>query len=98
MERKELGKINSVRFGYWEFMFGLHLELGGSAWGTMTSYDYNPSYKGDITYVALKMLNDIQSLLKSAKVDSVEKLKNIPIEATFEDNLLKGFRVLEEVL
>lgn len=96
--RVELGKISNVYFGYNEYCFGLHLELSGQGWGTCTSYDYNPNYKGDVIPYELKMIDNIQKLLKDAKVDKVEQLKGKPIEVTFESNLLKGFRILTEVL
>jgi hypothetical protein len=40
----------------------------------------------------------ISKLLKEAKVDSVDKLKNIPVEVTFEGMMLKEWRILTEVL
>lgn len=36
--------------------------------------------------------------MSKAEVDCVTKLKNIPVECTFEDMRLKSWRVLEEVL
>lgn len=94
----ELGKIQSVSFGYEEYLFGLKLTLGGQSWGTCTGYYYNPSYKGDNTEYMKEMMGNVQKILKDAKVDSVDKLLNKPIEATFEGNLLKEFRILTEVL
>jgi len=40
----------------------------------------------------------LSKLLNDAKVDSVDKLKGIPVEVTLEDNTLKEWRVLIEVL
>jgi hypothetical protein len=40
----------------------------------------------------------VSKLLKDAKVDSVDKLKNIPVEVTFEGMMLKEWRILTEVL
>ena len=40
----------------------------------------------------------LSKLLNDAKVDSVDKLKGIPVEVTLEDNTLKEWRVLTEVL
>ena len=40
----------------------------------------------------------INKLLNEAKRETVEGLKGIPIEATFEGNVLRGWRVLTEVL
>jgi len=99
MINKVLGKIESVRFGYSEYMFGLNLTLTGNSWGVIASYEYNPSHKDEpIELNSLKMLKQVQELLTAAKVDTVDKLKNKPVEATFEGNLLKDFRILTEVL
>lgn len=95
---KQLGKIKSVNFGFNEYLFGLNLTLEGKSWGTCTGYYYNPSYKGDNTEYIKEMLDNVQKLLKDAKVDSVEKLLNKPIEVIFEGSLLKNFRILTEVL
>jgi hypothetical protein len=94
----KLGKIQKVSFGYEEYLFGLKLTLSGQPWGTCTGYYYNPSYKGDNTQYIKEMIDNVQKLLKDAKVDSVDKLLNKPIEATFEGSLLKEFRILTEVL
>jgi hypothetical protein len=40
----------------------------------------------------------LSKLLKDAKVRSVDKLKGIPVEAIFDGNVLKEWRVLTEVL
>jgi hypothetical protein len=40
----------------------------------------------------------ISSLLKDAKVDSVDKLKGKPVEVTLDGNQLKSWRILTEVL
>jgi hypothetical protein len=36
--------------------------------------------------------------LNDAKVNSVDRLKGVPVEATFDGNLLKEWRILTEVL
>jgi hypothetical protein len=40
----------------------------------------------------------LSKLLKEAKVSSVYKLKGIPVEVTFDGNMLKEWRILKEVL
>jgi len=40
----------------------------------------------------------LSKLLKDAKVDSVDKLKGVPVEVSFDGNMLKEWRVLTEVL
>ena len=109
---KKLGKIESVHFGiggYQDSMIGLHITLGGNSWGVYDSKsawdaelvkwseycklnesDRDLDYAGIIRFVS-KMLNE-------AKVKTVDKLKGIPIEATFDGNILKEWRILTEVL
>ena len=96
---KMLGKIQSVGFGYQEYLFGLTLTLGGDGWGTCTGKQYNPVYKNEAEELhSIKMLSDVQELLKDAKVDTVDKLKDKPVEAVFDGCMLKSFRILTEVL
>ena len=40
----------------------------------------------------------VSKLLSDAKVNSVDRLKGMPVEATFDGNLLKEWRILTEVL
>lgn len=99
MAEKYLGKIASVSFGYQEYMFGLHFTLSGDGWGVCASYQYNPTYMNESEeHHSIEMLEKVQRILKAAKVDRIEDLKNKPIEATFEGTLLKDFRILTEVL
>jgi hypothetical protein len=61
-------------------------------WGNYEDYmsDRDVRYSEIMRYVS--------KLLKDDKVDSVEKLKGKPIEATFEGNTLREWRILTEVL
>lgn len=96
---KRLGKIDSVSFGFNDYTFGLGLSFSGDCWGTFTFIDYNPHCADkEVEPYALKMLKNIQKLLKDAKVDSIDKLKNKPVEVIFEDGFLKEYRILTEVL
>ena len=97
---KKLAKIKSVKFGFREYMFGLTLELGGEGWGVGTNYYYNPNYKGveGTTEGLIRMATGVQKLLEDAKVETIDKLLNIPVECIFEGQMLKEFRVLTEVL
>jgi hypothetical protein len=45
-----------------------------------------------------EIMRYLSKLLKEAKVDSVDKLKGVPIEATFDGNMLKEWRILTEVI
>lgn len=109
---KKLGKIQSVKFGiggYQDCMLGIHFVLGDGSWGIRdsrgdwdaerikhteytqwTEEDRNKKYSDIMRYVS--------KLLKDAKVDSIDKLKDIPVEVTFNGNILKEWRVLTEVL
>jgi hypothetical protein len=109
---KRLGKITSVRFGhggYQDAMLGLSVSLGDGSWGVgdfkgnwdaelikhtehtkWTEEDRSKGYNETMRFVS--------KLLKEAKVDTIDKLKNIPVEVTFDGNLLKEWRILTEVI
>ena len=110
-ETKQLGKIQSVSFGmggYQEGMIGIDFMLGSDDWGTTihkgfwgplteitdstqwTHHDRNTQYADLVHYIG--------ELLSAAKVRDVSELKNIPIEAIFENNVLKSWRILGEVI
>ena len=97
---KVIGKIESARFGYWEYVFGLHLTIKTETGGVTTSEGYNPTYKYTVEAEAagLKMLARVQKLLKDANVESIHQLKDVPLEVTFDGSLLREFRILKEVL
>ena len=40
----------------------------------------------------------VSKLLKEANVDSVDQLKDIPVEVTFDGMMLKEWRILTEVI
>jgi hypothetical protein len=109
---KKLGKIESVRFGlggYQEANLGLSVTLGNGSWGVgdfkggwdaesikwsenckWTEEDRSKDYANTMRYLS-KLLNE-------AKVSSVDKLKGIPVEVTFDGVMLKEWRILTEVL
>ncbi len=110
--RKELGKIESVSFGHGGYqgcMLGLHVTLSSGGWSvgdTRSTWDANliecssnakwteddrSKQYDDIMRYTSKLLND-------AKVHTIDKLKGIPVEVSFEGNTLKEWRVLTEVL
>ena len=110
--RKELGKIRSASFGhggYQECEIGLWLTLGGPSWGVSTSISGGWSMRmernertkwseQDRLDKFAKMTKEISELLIKAKVDDVNDLVDLPIEAEFDGNVLKSWRVLTEVL
>ena len=109
---KKLGKIKSISFGhcgYDDAMIGLKYTLEGNAWGVGNSYGFWDSEiierdkyckwtEADRDKYYAETMRYISKLLKQAKVSDVSHLKGIPIEATFDLNCLKEWRILEEVL
>jgi hypothetical protein len=110
--RKELGKIASISFGhcgYQDAMIGIKYTLEGKSWGTgssmggwdaeMIECDKHCKWtEADRDADYAKVIRYVSKLLKQAKVDDISQLKGIPVEATFEFNTLKEWRILEEVL
>ena len=110
--KKKLGKIQSVKFGhggYQDSMIGLHLTIGADGWGVGDSKsawdaeliqhsEYCKWTENDRDKQYSDILRFVSKLLKDAKVDTIDKLKGIPLEVTFDGNLLKDWRVLTEVL
>jgi hypothetical protein len=110
--RTELGKIESAYFGiggYQDAQIGLHVSLQGSGWGVCDSncawdaetIQWSEHCKWsederDARYT--RIVRYISKLLKDAKVDSVDKLKGVPVEVTFDGMTLKSWRILAEVL
>ena len=112
MDGKMLGRITKATFGfggYDEAMFGLSLTFtggGDGSWGCghfEGPWSMEPSEHTQWTkesqikqmYEACWLLKD--TLVKAKKKD-VSQLVGVPVECTFEGNLLKSWRVLEEVL
>jgi hypothetical protein len=112
MMEKILGKIESVKFGlggYQDSQLGLSVILGNGSWGVG---DFKGNWDAerikwsehckwteeDRTIGYSETMRYLSKLLKDAKVDSVDKLKGIPVEVTLDDNTLKEWRVLTEVL
>ena len=109
---KKLGKIQSVRFGhggYQDACIGISVTLGDGSWGVgdfkgewdpelVTTSEYTKWTEEDRTKSIDESIRFISKLLKEAKVDSVDKLKDIPVEVTFDGMMLKEWRILTEVL
>lgn len=109
---KKLGKIKNVKFGiggYQDAMIGLHVTLGSNGWGvgdSCSAWDAESIKwsehcnwtEDDRDKQYAEILRYLSKLLKDAKVDSVDRLKDIPVEVTFDGNMLKEWRVLTEVL
>jgi hypothetical protein len=107
--RKELGKIESVNFGlggYQGVQFGVWFcikSTGGSA------SDGEGVWTGEITESTQwtekdrgttleKIMRYVMDLIEKAKVKNFNDLVGVPVEATIENNSLKAWRILTEVL
>jgi hypothetical protein len=109
---KKLGKIESVSFGlggYQGAMLGLHVTLGNRSWGVGDSRanwdaeqikwtEHTQWSEEDRDGWYSEIMRYVSTLLKEAKVDSVDKLKGKPVEVTLDGNQLKSWRILTEVL
>jgi hypothetical protein len=106
---KQLGRIRSVTFGsggYQDAMIGITFDLGGEGWGIGDFWGHwssKPSSGAKWTEAEqVKYLGEvvmrISTLLTSAKVSDISKLKGVPVEVITENNSLKSWRVLKEVL
>lgn len=88
---EKLGKIESVIVGWRceDSPFGVHFTLSGSSWGVSAGLEhFGVSYD----------LQGMKSVCALAKVSDVYSLKNTPIRAHFESNMIKKVEILEEVL
>ena len=109
---KKLGKIESVSFGlggYQGSILGIHFTLGDGSWSVGDSRgnwdaeqikhtEYTKWSEKDRDMWYSETMRYVSKLLKDAKIDSVDKLKGKPIEAAFDGNQLKEWRILTEVL
>lgn len=105
-----LGKIEKVSFGIQSSRLGLHVTLSSSeGWGTQTSkclWDFREVKHTEHSQwteqgrddEAIILMRYVSKLLKEAKVTDINKLVGIPIEATFDGNTLKSWRILTEVI
>ncbi len=109
---KQLGKLSKVKFGlggYQGVQFGLSVTIEGKGWGVgdfkggwdcenIKHTEHTKWTEEDRAKTHDELIRYISKLLKDAKVDSVDKLEGIPVEATMDGNMLKEWRILTEVL
>ena len=112
MIEKKLGKLEGVKFGlggYQDACIGLSVTISGAGWGVADNksvWDFNlvectkycnwtEEDRADQCKSIMKFISD---LLNDAKVNSIDKLNGIPVEAEFDGMNLKSWRVLTEVL
>lgn len=111
MKETELGKIESVRFGFGGYQgcqFGLFLGFHGDGWCSGTqeafwdrSFEITKSTQWtekDRSEGYLRAMDLLQDTLRKAKKDDISQLVGVPVEVVFEDRTLHSWRVLEEVL
>lgn len=107
--KKELGRISMASFGfggYQDVQIGLTLQFEGNGWGCEKFDGFwagkrSESAKwteGDRTFALGDMAKRVSNLLIDAKARDVSELVDKPVELTFENNTLKDFRILTEVL
>jgi len=104
-----LGKIQTASYGfggYQDAQFGLSVTLGGEGWGVSDFWGtwaappakYAKWTRHEQLEIHAKTAERIRDLCEKAKVRTVDELKNVPVQAAFDGNLLRSWRVLEEVL
>lgn len=111
MNGKHIGKIKSVRFGhggYQDAMIGISFDLGSDkeSWGVhdfwgmwaTTRHSTCQWTEEDRTRQLGEMVMRINALLADAKVHDIADLAGIPVEVTFDGNILKEWRVLTEAI
>ncbi len=111
MSNKEIGKITSVSFGkggYQDAMLGISIGLGSdkACWGTsdywgfwdMEPDKYTKWTIDDKNKALAEMVIKIGKVLTDAKVYDINELVGKPVEVVFEDNTLKSWRILTEVI
>ena len=110
MSEKLLGKITFAEFGTmkgYPFLIGLQLGFKMNGCGIFDGgkYTANISEKckekigtEEYYYEVAKSIEFVDKILKDAKCNYVSELENKPVEVVIENNQLKDFRILTEVL
>lgn len=109
MTEKVLGKIDFAEFGTirdYPFLIGLQLGFklgdgGGIMDGGSNTVNISPECRWETTEreVAITAaVEQVDKILKDAKVNYVSQLLNKPVEVEIDRNTFKSFRILTEVL
>lgn len=108
VNRTKLGKISKVSFGYGGYQdaqFGLSVTLSGESWGVGDFKGFwasRPTHADWTVEDQTRSLGEtalyLRDLLRLAKKQEVHELVGVPVEVTFDGNMLKEWRILEEVL
>ena len=97
---KELGKIRAAYYGTisdYPFLMGLNVTIERDGCIAENQVGLVNTNRLD-DECAKKSIMEIKQLLEDANVLSVDDLVGKPVEATYENNSLKSFRILKEVL
>lgn len=100
------GKIHTATFIDTDGRLGFLFDLKGTGWGCgdfwgFWSTDHTPSceWTPETRHIALgEACMRVQKLFVDARKRSLDQLVGMPVEATFEGNLLRSWRILSEVL
>lgn len=95
--------------GYQDAMLGIHFVFSGDGWGVCSSKEaWDPNMiecskhakwtEEDRSRQFDEIMRYISDLLKAAKVKTVDQLKNVPVEVEFENQIIKSWRILTEVI
>lgn len=110
---KRIGKINYISLGYGGYQdaqFGLNIDLSSKKdgwgvcdfkgfWSIDTKCDKRCKWtEKDRDESFTKTMRLINKLLSQSNKKSLDQLKGVPVEVTFDGNLLKDWRILTEVL
>lgn len=113
MTEKYLGKIQSVQFGlggYNDSQFGLHLEFRfdkccgintSHAFWDFESIEWSEHCKWseeDREKQCVEVIKLVSKLLNQADIRYVNQLQGKPVEIELENNTIKSWRLLTEVL
>ena len=107
--RKEIGKIQRISVGlggYQDAQIGVSVTLGGEGWGVgdfrgawaIERSDYCKWTEKDRRNELGDTMMWLLGLLQDAKKSTVDELNNVPVEVTFDGNILKSWRILTEVI
>lgn len=108
MTEKLLGKIDFAEFGTirdYPFLIGLQLGFSMNGSGVMDGGKFTVNISPECKWkdhnreqTITKAIEDVDKILKDAKVNYVSQLIGKPVEVTLERNCFKDFRILTEVL
>ena len=105
-EKKELGKIEKVEFGFFDGRIGFSYKLYAGGWNVNDFKGFwsmvpTENYKwtvADQDKAFAQAFRHAMGLMEDAKVQDFAKLAGKPIEVTTDGMMLKSWRILTEVM